>query len=271
MPRCRGPLRLPSSTMNSMERSNAKSGSEYESRYEIHSSSQIVALMRGIQRHNQLVTLTIVGGTDAFVTSILEIDDQQNVLVLDSAPSEQLNRKFIDAEIVFLETTFEKVRISFSSTLIDACVHEGRPALLMEIPASLVRLQRREFYRIATPRADPVRCSIPVPEYLGNGVVTLSLVDISCGGVAAMVDDGQVLDETIGRQYENCRIDLPGVSTVWTGLQIRGSQEIVLPNGRRRRRLGFEFVNLPAAMLAAVQRYIMKLEREQNAKASGLR
>jgi len=252
-----------------MEESNTRSGSEHESLYEIHSRSQIVALMRGIQSHNQLVTLTAFGGAHAFVTSILDVDDKQNVLVLDSAPSEELNRRFIDAARVSLDTTFEKVRIFFSSTCIDSCMHEGRPALLIAIPSSLVRLQRREFYRIATPMATPVRCAIPLPGDLGHGVVTLSLVDISCGGVA-VIEDKQVLDETIGRKYENCRIELPGVSTVWTALQVRDCQEVVLPNGKRKRRLGFEFVNLPTAMLAAVQRYIMKLERDQNARKSGL-
>jgi c-di-GMP-binding flagellar brake protein YcgR len=44
-----------------------------------------------------------------------------------------------------------------------------------------------------------------------------------------------------------------------------------LANGKRKRRLGLEFVGLPSSMLAAVQRYIMKLEREQNARKSGLR
>jgi c-di-GMP-binding flagellar brake protein YcgR len=252
-----------------MESSSRISESDQESPYEVHSRSQIVALMRSIRDRNQLVTLTICGSTDTFVTSILDVKDEQNVLVLDSAPSDVLNRRFVAADRVSLETTLERIRIFFSSTCIDTCIHGERPALLLEVPTSLVRLQRREFYRIATPMADPVRCAIPLPEDLGHGVVTLSLVDISCGGVAVL-EERQVLDETIGRRYENCRIELPGVSTVWTALQLRDCQEVVMPNGKRKRRLGFEFVNLPTAMLAAVQRYIMKLERDQNARTSGL-
>jgi c-di-GMP-binding flagellar brake protein YcgR len=58
---------------------------------------------------------------------------------------------------------------------------------------------------------------------------------------------------------------------VITALKVRDCQEVVLANGKRKRRLGLEFVGLPSSMLAAVQRYIMKLEREQNARKSGLR
>jgi c-di-GMP-binding flagellar brake protein YcgR len=253
-----------------MESRNANSKSERESLYEIHSRCQILALMRCVQNHNQLVTLTISERADSFVTSILEVSDERDSLVVDAAPSALLNQQFIEADRVSLETTLEKVRIFFSSRCTATCLHEGHPALLLKIPDSLVRLQRREFYRLATSLADPVRCAIPLPEDLGDGVLTLSLVDISCGGVAVM-EERRILDETIGRQYENCRIELPGVSTVWAALQVRDCQEVVLPNGKRKRRLGFEFVNLPTAMLAAVQRYIIKLEREQNARTSGLR
>jgi c-di-GMP-binding flagellar brake protein YcgR len=97
----------------------------------------------------------------------------------------------------------------------------------------------------------------------------LSLIDISCGGIA-IIEERQVLDETPGRQYDNCRIELPSIGTIVTGLQVRACGEVVLPSGKRKRRLGLEFVNLPPAMLAAVQRYIMKLERDQIARTSGL-
>jgi hypothetical protein len=49
------------------------------------------------------------------------------------------------------------------------------------------------------------------------------------------------------------------------------SQELTYPNGKSIRRVGCMFVDLPNATLAAVQRYITKLEREQNARATGMR
>jgi c-di-GMP-binding flagellar brake protein YcgR len=225
--------------------------------------------MEEVRSHNQLVTLTMTDRGGSIVTSILGLDEDQDALILDAAPHQVLNNAFIEADLVSFETTLERIRITFTSTCIASCVHEGRPALLLEIPDHIVRLQRREYYRIATPLVEPVRCVIPLPEDVGRGVVVLSLVDISCGGLAVM-DEKQILDATVDRQYDNCRIDLPGISTVFTALQVRDCQEVVLPNGKRKRRLGFEFVNLNTAMLAAVQRYIMKLERQQNARTSGL-
>jgi c-di-GMP-binding flagellar brake protein YcgR len=218
---------------------------------------------------NPLVTLAIAERAESFVTSVLDLSEDENALVVDSSPNRFLNEALVEAERVSFETSLDKVRILFSSTCMSTCLHEGRPALLLEIPDRLVRLQRREYYRVPTPLVDPLRCVIPLPEELGCRAVTLPLLDISCGGIAVM-EEKPVLDEAVGRQYDACRIELPGIGTVVTGLQVRDSQELVLANGKRRRRIGLKFVNLSNAMLAAVQRYIMKLEREQNARTSGL-
>ncbi|MBC7513006.1 MAG: flagellar brake protein, partial [Herminiimonas sp.] len=116
----------------------------------------------------------------------------------------------------------------------------------------------------------PVSCTITIPQ-TGSGEarsVTLVLQNVSGGGIA-LIDAHGVLVQTIGRVYRNCRIDLPGGTLVVTSLELRNTQAIRLPNGKTVNRLGCLFINLPHAMLAAVQRYITKLEREQNARASG--
>jgi c-di-GMP-binding flagellar brake protein YcgR len=137
----------------------------------------------------------------------------------------------------------------------------------------MIRLQRREHYRIATPVANPLRCTILVPppeEEAGSAptTVVLTLKNISGGGIGA-IDEKKMLDNTPGMIYKNCKIDLPG-QPVTVNLQVRNSQDVSLPSGKSVRRLGFMFVNLPQPVLALVQRYITKLERERNARATGM-
>jgi flagellar brake protein len=85
-----------------------------------------------------------------------------------------------------------------------------------------------------------------------------------------VIDEKKLLDNTIGRIYKDCRLDLPGGTVVTASLQIRNSHDLTLASGKSIRKIGCMFVNLPSPMLAAVQRYITKLERERNAKATGL-
>ena len=99
--------------------------------------------------------------------------------------------------------------------------------------------------------------------------VVVTLKDISAGGIA-VIDEKKVLDNTIGRIYKDCRLDLPGSAPVTLDLQIRNSHDLALSNGKAIRKLGCMFVDMSKATMAAVQRYITKLERERNAKATGL-
>jgi c-di-GMP-binding flagellar brake protein YcgR len=57
---------------------------------------------------------------------------------------------------------------------------------------------------------------------------------------------------------------------VTTALQVRNSLDITLLNNKTNRRLGCQFVDISRGNMAAVQRYITKLERERNARLAGL-
>jgi len=114
-----------------------------------------------------------------------------------------------------------------------------------------------------------VRVVIPLPAEMGGGTNTFPLADISCGGIA-ILDNKMLLGDTIGRNYADCRIDLPEIGNVTTSLQIRNALDLTLLNNKSNRRLGCQFVDIPRGMLSMVQRYITKLERERNARIAGL-
>jgi c-di-GMP-binding flagellar brake protein YcgR len=240
--------------------------------YQVHSRREIISLLRSLEERNQLISLLINGGAEAIVTSILEVDDVNNIVVVDCAPTNLLNERIVASDNISFETVLDHIRILFFASSIEYCTYDDLPALRFALPASLIRLQRRDFYRVATPVANPVRCTISVPDEVGTGTMTITtaLQNISAGGIA-IVDDKKILDSTIGRVYKNCRIDLPGGTPVITTLRVMNSQELTYPNGKSIRRVGCMFVDLPNATLAAVQRYITKLEREQNARATGMR
>jgi c-di-GMP-binding flagellar brake protein YcgR len=252
-----------------MPNDNPDFGTENQSPYLVHSRREIIALLRAIGEHHQLITMLINGGADAVVTSILEVDDANDAVIIDCAPSALLNQRITQSDDIAFEASLDKVRILFSATRAINTEHNDRPALQIPIPTSLIRLQRREYYRVNTPVGNPILCRIPLPADAGGSSCAASLVDISCGGIA-LLDDKKLLNTTIGGEYENCRIDLPGLGVITVTLQIRNSQELTLFNGKTNRRLGCQFVDLSKAMLAAVQRYIMHLERERNAKMTGL-
>lgn len=237
--------------------------------YEVQSRREIVALLRQIAEKNQLVRVLIRGEADVCVTSILDVDPDTNTMVLDRPVSREQIERMVVAGTVRCETSLDKIRILFGADGLREISYDGGTAVRANIPASLIRLQRREFYRMATPVSNPVRVTIPLAAELGGKLETFPLADISCGGIAVL-DNKQVLGTTIGETYIGCRLELPEIGPVMTSLQVRNSLDLTLLNNKTNRRLGCQFVDISRGNLAAVQRYITKLERERNARLAGL-
>ena len=237
--------------------------------FEVSSRREIIALLRAIGAKNQLVRMLIRGESDVCVTSVLEVDPDTGTLILDRSVDCAQNGRIIKADRISFETTLDKIRILFASDDVRETSYQDSPALMMDIPSTLVRLQRREYYRMPTPVGNPVRVAIPMPEELGGDTQVFPLADISCGGIA-IFDNKAVLGDTIGLNYLQCRIDLPDIGTVTTSLQLCNAIDITLLNNKTNRRLGCRFVDISRGNLAMVQRYITKLERERNARTAGL-
>lgn len=240
--------------------------------YQIESRREIIAILRAIGEKNQLLRLLINGEADVAVTSILDVDVDSGEVLIDCSINHEQNQRVLAARRLSFETTLDKIRILFWCDKVYSAEYAGRPALGFAIPASLIRLQRRDLYRMETPVTNPVRCVIQLPEDFGDSAGTVCnfpLADISGGGIA-ILDEKMILDNTIGRNYKNCRIDLKDIGTVVCTLQVRSSHDMKLLNGKVNRRLGCQFFDISRQMLNMVQKFITKLERERNARLNGL-
>ncbi len=241
--------------------------------YEVESRREIVSLLRQIGEKHQLLRMLVNGEADVCVTSILAVDPDTNTMVLDRSIEREQNERIVAAGQVRCETSLDKIRILFGAENLRPTLFEGNAALRADIPATMFRLQRREFYRMETPVSNPVRAIIPLPSELvaGNGVGSgvFPLRDISCGGIA-IIDNQLQLGNAIGETIANCRIELPETGPVTVTLQVRNSLDITMLNNKSNRRLGLQFVDMPRGGMSGVQRYITKLDRERNARLAGL-
>ncbi|MFZ6799865.1 flagellar brake protein [Undibacterium sp. Di24W] len=252
-----------------MQATHPSLGTENQSPYQVESKREILSILKGFRDKSQLISMMINSGNEAFITSVLEIDDKNNNIIVDSTPSAEANQRIIAAPAVFFDGLLDRISIQFASSNVKVISFEGKPALQMPVPTSVIRLQRRENYRINTPVSTPIKCVIAVEVDSGIQKHKFSLVDISCGGIA-ILDDGRLIDIAAGTSYPDCEMDIPGIGLIQMELQIRNSQELTLLNGKTTRRIGCAFLNLSSKTLASVQRYIMKLERERNAKLTGI-
>ncbi len=228
--------------------------------YAVHSRAEILFLLRAIQKRKLLVNLDLPRSRQIVVTSVLAVDEARNLLILDSARGDAINQELMSGTGAEFITQLDGVSISFSSGPVAACVYENLPALRITLPPSLIRLQRREHFRVPMPIANPVRCLVPSLADANAEPIATCIVDISCGGVAIAENSGRLGCDT-GRTLPDCRLLLPDAVTVVTSLEVRNAAQIRLQNGVTQTRLGCRFLDLPNDMATRLQRFVMDIER----------
>jgi c-di-GMP-binding flagellar brake protein YcgR len=229
-------------------------------RFTLHSRADILFQLRAIQKRKLLVNLDLLGSRQIIVTSVLVVNEARNTLILDSARGDALNQELMSGKGAEFVAQLDGVSITFTTGPVTWCTYEGLPALRIVLPTSLVRLQRREHFRVSMPIANPVKCIVPSTADDNTDPITTHLVDIGCGGVA-IAETGGRLGPATGRVLPDCRLLLPESDTIVTSLEVRNSAQIRLPNGVFQTRLGCQFVDLPNDMAAKLQRFVMDIER----------
>jgi hypothetical protein len=62
-------------------------GTENQSPFQVDSRREIISLLRGLKDSNQLISMLIHDGAEVFITSILDVDDNNNTVTVDCAPA----------------------------------------------------------------------------------------------------------------------------------------------------------------------------------------
>lgn len=240
---------------------------EYD-KYMLRTPGEVLMVLRGLRDRKAQITVFFNEGQDMLLTMLVEV--LQDRLIIDVGPDEELNRRAAAAGKHYCVALLDKVRIQFLLGAFTRISHDNRPAFLCDLPQELLRLQRREFYRLTTPVARPLKCRMPLPlAGGGDNLYEATVFDISGGGIgiAAPPDDAPFAPQ---QQVPDCRIELPEVGIVTCTIKVSSVFEITLKSGARVRRAGCAFVGLPGPLATLIQRYIIKAERERKARETGL-
>jgi len=234
-----------------------------EGRSQIESGQEIADILRALTRSNAPVTAHFDGGKEFLVTTLLSVEDR-GFVVLDSGSNPGLNERLLRGAELTVVSNQDGMRVQFTSDRIQAMSYDGRLAFRVPLPGSLVKLQRREFCRVATPRVEPPRCELTSAR---GERFELPLADVGLGGIC-LEGEAQGLALEPGLELAGCRITLPDVGSVQVRLCVRSRYMITLKNGVQSRRTGCEFVDLGSQQEALIQRYIQRLGRERRGKHS---
>lgn len=199
------------------------------------------------------------GAGDFIATTLLAVNPQFEELVFDHSGDPDANARLLRSGRLTFVTTVDQVKVQFDTQRAEITMFDGLPAYRTRLPGTLLRLQYREFYRVAPPLSRPIGCRLADPRRPAD-TLELRVLDLSVGGLALLVPADLKL--ATGQRLGPCRMELPEIGVLNFDAEVRSVVEHPTSGGGALR-CGLRFLPLPGPATSLVQRYVMKLQRER--------
>lgn len=225
-------------------------------RFRVHDKAAIQRIFSDLARHHERTTIFFKPGENFLLSAVIDYDPAAETLYLDCGTNEAANQGLLLAEKLLAVASHRQVPVRFNLSQPEIVTYQGHRAFAISQPETLLRIQRRQFFRVATPVAKPLLCRFSIADGAKHEAL---LIDISLGGMALRehraIPEGTLY---VGRQIPTCRIELPNHGVIDTGFTVRN----VCPSSTRpgTHQIGCEFTHLSSRTRANLQRYIVKLD-----------
>ena len=235
-----------------------------EEQFVVRNLKEIIQILNELAKHKAMIKVSFNAGADECLTSIIEVDAKNHVMHLDVGLDEAFNSRLLASDYVLFSKE-DGVRIKWASQHLSMVNLEDGRAIKVALPKSLIRLQRREFFRLATPVVNPVFCQIFVVDEANpelSRTLSLALADVSLGGVGLVAYDPIDSALEIGTSFNGCQIIFPEIGSANVTLQVRNVIPTTMKDGTVKYRIGFLYVKPSLANQSLLHRYTLNLERE---------
>lgn len=231
----------------------------------IHSKNEILQILRIIHERGTRAALYYNEGNSFVLTMLLAVSEEG--IWIDPPSNTQDNRNILNSNRIIFVSTHNQAKVQFIASEAHAVIYNGKDAIFISLPKKLLRLQRRDYYRLAAWPKNPLKCVLkPVPnqKHIKHEI---TIMDISIGGLALVCQE-TTLELTPGTTYPNCEIDLPGIGVLTATVQVKNTFEVTSRTGEKLRRAGCVFVNPDNTATSFLQRYVAYKQREEAATSN---
>jgi flagellar brake protein len=224
---------------------------QIEDRFLVRGRMEILHILNDLIHRYEPITVNFNNGADSFVTRLLEARDQVLIFEADQDGAAGLAR-VKDADCFFLAHP-DGIRVQFSGSKVRCISWGGTNALSMPLPQCIARLQRQESLRIQIPAATGL--VVQLFDDTGASLGAWPVHDLSVGGLGVNVA-GQLHLKT-ANSLARASFHLPELGTVDCAVVLRHTSDFNRGEPNPSYRIGVGFSDLPVAMRAMIQRYII--------------
>lgn len=232
------------------------SEAEIEERFYVTGRTAIPFTLAGYAEHKESFSVQFAGGSEHFLTILLAVQPENGCLIIDCSGSPEINRRFPESQRNVFLARPGGIHVQFTSGQAREITFQGARAFAVPLPKFIVRLQRREFFRIETPLAHPLQFRARLPD---GQLMTLPAYDLSVASIGLSAGSDNGLAPAV--LLPNCRFALPAEAhDVFVQAVVRHVTVFERRAGMTQWRIGLQFVDLPRADERRIQRYIAQVE-----------
>jgi c-di-GMP-binding flagellar brake protein YcgR len=237
------------------------SEAEIEERFHVTGMRPVAFLLGGYVRTGDQFTVAYGGGQEIMLTTLLDIKTERNLLVFDCSGSDDINRRLLQSGRNVFAGRPGGIHVQFTTGRASEMIFGGSKAFSVALPPFVVRMQRRDTFRIETPRGRPLQF---FGRRVDGSLLTLPAHDISVAGLgmtAATLPEGLAP----GERLESCHFALPeDEHELFFSATVRHVTSQIGRTGLQQWRIGLHFENMPSIEENRIQRYIARVERERH-------
>jgi c-di-GMP-binding flagellar brake protein YcgR len=233
-------------------------------KYTITGKREIAFVLDALREHIEPMTMLFAQGAESFITIILDIDDEKGEVIFDWGGNEEINKRFLEAGSGTLLGYPEGIRVQCQIKNVAEIDYQGRRAFAAVLPVSLLRLQRREYFRINVPMAQQPLCTLEGPD---KTILHLPIHGLSIAGISFTEAPEAFAQFEQSTRIPHCRFELGEHGNFDCVIEVRYVTQLTGRTGRVIGRMGCRFGGLTSVMQAHIQRYMMHVERERRARS----
>jgi c-di-GMP-binding flagellar brake protein YcgR len=244
--------------------------------FRIRSAREMEAILSRLAERATVVSLHVHNSPWFMLTTVVRADYAANLLQFEYGRDEELNARVLQSTELRFDTYQDQINVRFIGRRVRETMVLDTPLFECDFPDTLLRLQRREFFRIAPPLNQPITIRLPLSANTRRDpaagasfasdtqVVEMHArgIDISCGGVVFLVE-GNFMHTPVGSVLFGAELELAGTATLKLDLEVRNLRFVEMAGHRGTTRIGCRFSRIDSRASAQLQRYINRLQIER--------
>lgn len=233
------------------------SNDEIEDKYFLLSQVEILSILNELAHRREGITLYFDGGQHFILTAILSARPEG--LVFDLGGDPKSNRLLEKAKQCVFIAKPDGIRVQFTGQNPQRFQWGEDDAFWVPLPDRVVRLQRRESYRIIVPGSSRIRVKLSDSD--AKLIADWPIHDLSVSGFGILVDHPPAF--AVGDEICQVWISLPNNVNLHCPAIVRHISFLGQARSGKYQ-IGFSLVNLPHNMDVAIQKTILNIEYERH-------